>query len=87
MSPALLHFLLALGITALTFVVGYGLDVGGRRIDALDAALLVLALVNLRLGWTAARGAQGWTPLAYTLAGAVLAGAVTWAMVRALTPG
>lgn len=55
-----LHLLLALLIAGLTRLVGYPLQLGGgRSVDALDTLLLMLALVNLRLGWQGANVAGG----------------------------
>ena len=66
-----LQLLIALALAGLTFFVSYPLAVGGgRAVDALDAFLLVFALVNLRIAWSAANGAYGGrAPLWFVLAG------------------
>jgi hypothetical protein len=88
MPPSAPQLLIALALTGLTVVVGYPLGIGGgRHVDALDAFLLVFALVNLRGAWAAANaGPGGRTPAWFVICGLVLAAAITWAMVRALTP-
>lgn len=88
MPPSLLQLLIALALAGLTFLVSYPLAVGdGRSVDALDAFLLVFALVNLRLGWSAAKAMSGGrAPAWFVLAGLGTAALITWAMVRALTP-
>ncbi|WP_295822909.1 hypothetical protein [uncultured Deinococcus sp.] len=88
MPPYALQLLIALLIVGLTFAVGYPLAIGsGRTVDALDAVLLMFALVNLRTAWTAANAMNGGrAPAWFVAAGLVLAAVITWAMVRALTP-
>lgn len=88
MPASALQLLIALLLAGLTFVVSYPLTIGeGRSVDALDAALLVLALVNLRLAWAAANGAGGGrAPAWFVLVGLGTAALITWAMIRALTP-
>lgn len=88
MPPYALQLLIALLIVGLTLVVGYPLAIGsGRSVDALDAVLLMFALVNLRTAWTAANAMNGGrAPAWFVAAGLVLAAVITWAMVRALTP-
>lgn len=88
MPPFLLQLVLALALTGLTFLVAYPLAVGGgHSVDALDAFLLVFALVNLRLGWAAANGANGGrAPGWFILLGLGTAALITWAMIGALTP-
>ncbi|GAA5502107.1 hypothetical protein Dxin01_01846 [Deinococcus xinjiangensis] len=83
-----LQLLVALLIAALTFWVGYPLALGGgRSVDALDAFLLMLALVNLRLSWQAANAAHGGrAPAWFVVAGLAVAALITYAMIRALTP-
>nr|WP_246580491.1 hypothetical protein [Deinococcus aestuarii] len=84
-----MQLLIALALVGLTLLVAYPLRVGETgRVDALDAFLLVFALVNLRLGWTAANGANGGrAPAWFVVAGFATAALITWAMIRALTPG
>lgn len=86
--PYLLQLLIALALVGLTFLVAYPLGVGsGRSVDALDAVLLVFALVNLRLGWAAANGMSGGrAPAWFVVLGLLTAALITWAMIRALTP-
>ncbi|MEW6422152.1 MAG: hypothetical protein AB1511_10575 [Deinococcota bacterium] len=87
MPPSLLHLLIALALAGLTFFVSYPLALtSGRSIDVLDAFLLVLALVNLRLGW-AANGSNGRQSPAWFMVGGLLAAAlITSSMIHALTP-
>lgn len=92
--PYALQLLIALVLVGLTPLLSYPLAVGSGWVDALDAALLVLALVNLRIAWGAANhagaarvpGGRGGAPAWFVLAGLVTAALITWAMVRALTP-
>ncbi|WP_102128324.1 hypothetical protein [Deinococcus planocerae] len=88
MPPYLLQLLIALALVGLTLFVSYPLRVGDTgSVDALDASLLVFALVNLRVGWTAANGMNGGrAPAWFVVAGLATAALITWAMVRALTP-
>ncbi|ACO44973.2 hypothetical protein DEDE109153_18345 [Deinococcus deserti] len=88
MPPYLPQLLLAFVLVGLTFSVSYLITLGGQtQIDVLDAALLMLALVNLRLGWSGARHAHGGrTPLAVNLAGLIAAALITWRMLMALSP-
>lgn len=88
MPPSLLQLLIALALVGLTLFVSYPLRLGGEgSVDALDAFLLVFALVNLRVGWGAANGGNGGRAPAWFVAlGLVTAALITWAMVRALTP-
>lgn len=88
MPSYVLQLVIALALSGLTFVVGYPLSIGaGRVVDALDAFLLVFALVNLRVAWTAANTANGGrAPVWFLLAGLLTAALITWGMVRALTP-
>lgn len=83
-----LQLLIAFALAGLTFVVAYPLDIGGgRRVDALDAFLLVFALVNLRVAWMAANVvAGGRAPLWFVGAGLGCAALITFGMIRALTP-
>lgn len=89
MPPYALQLAIALALAGLTFLVGYPLSIGGGRVvDALDAFLLVFALVNLRVAWTAANAVGGGrAPAWFVLAGLLTAALITWGMVRALTPG
>ena len=83
-----LQLLVALLLAGLTLLVAYPLALGGgRSVDALDAFLLVFALVNLRMAWNAANTANserapGW----FVVLGLVAAALITWAMIGALTP-
>lgn len=88
MPSFLLQLLIALALVGLTFAVSYPLEVGsGRSVDALDAFLLVFALVNLRVSWGAANMANGGrAPAWFVLAGLLTAALITWAMMRALSP-
>lgn len=88
MPPYALQLLIALALVGLTFFVSYPLRLGsGSSVDALDAFLLVFALVNLRVGWTAANDANGGrAPAWFVVLGLLTAALITWAMVRALTP-
>lgn len=88
MPPYALQLLIALALAGLTFLVSYPLRLGGGGgVDALDAFLLVFALVNLRVSWGAANAANGGrAPGWFVLAGLATAALITWAMVRALTP-
>ncbi|GAA0503034.1 hypothetical protein [Deinococcus depolymerans] len=94
MPPYALQLLIALLLVGLTPALSYPLAVGSGRVDALDAALLGLALVNLRVAWSAANaagaarvpGGRGGAPAWFVLGGLVTAGLITWAMIRALTP-
>ncbi|MBB5296089.1 hypothetical protein E5F05_19075 [Deinococcus metallilatus] len=88
MPPFLLQLLIALALAGLTFLVSYPLALGdGRRVDVLDAFLLVFALVNLRLGWSAANGASGGrAPAWFVVLGLGTAALITYAMIHALTP-
>ena len=88
MPPYVLQLLLALLLAGLTSVVGYPLALGGgQTVDALDAFLLVFALVNLRVAWNAANAAgAGRAPLPFVAAGLLVAALITYAMIRALTP-
>ena len=88
MPPFLPQLLIALALAGLTLLVSYPLPVGGgRSVDALDAFLLVFALVNLRLSWAAANGAGGGrAPAWFVVLGLGTAALITWAMIRALTP-
>ncbi|UBV42029.1 hypothetical protein LAJ19_10315 [Deinococcus taeanensis] len=87
MPPFALQLLIAVALVGLTFLVTYPLRVGAGTVDALDAALLVLALVNLRVAWTAANHAGGGrAPAWFQLAGLGAAALITYAMIRALTP-
>ncbi|GHF50225.1 hypothetical protein HNQ07_002905 [Deinococcus metalli] len=88
MPPVVPQLLIALALAVLTSVIGYPLDIGGgRHVDALDAFLLMFALVNLRGAWaTANAGPGGRAPAWFVVCGLLLAAAITWAMVRALTP-
>lgn len=83
-----LQLVIALLLAGLTFAVDYPLSLGGgRTVDALDAFLLMFALVNLRVAWTAANGASGGrAPLWFIVAGLLVAALITYGMVRALTP-
>ena len=89
MPASALHLLIAFALAGLTRLVAYPLDLGGgRQIDALDAFLLMFALVNLRLGWSAANAEHGGRAPAWFVALAlVAAGLVTFGMLAALTPG
>ncbi|WP_019586388.1 hypothetical protein [Deinococcus apachensis] len=88
MPPYALQLLIALALAGLTFLVSYPLRLGsGGSLDALDAFLLVFALVNLRLGWAAANQVNGGrAPTWFVVLGLLTAALVTWAMIRALTP-
>lgn len=88
MSPPTLQLLIAALLVGLSFILHFPLTISGeRRIDALDAALLMLALVNLRLAWGGANAeAGGRAPAWFVLAGLVLAALITYAMFQALTP-
>lgn len=88
MPISALHLLIALALAGLTRLVAYPLDLGGgRQVDALDAFLLMFALVNLRLGWSAANAENGGRAPAWFVAVALIAAAViTFAMLAALTP-
>lgn len=88
MPTSALHLLIALALAGLTRLVAYPLDLGGgRQIDALDAFLLMFALVNLRLGWSAASAEHGGRAPAWFVVAALLAAAgITFAMMSALTP-
>ena len=60
MPPYAPQLVVALALAGLTFFVSYPWIIGGgRSVDALDAFLLVFALVNLRLAWSAANTANG----------------------------
>ncbi|BDP40628.1 hypothetical protein DAETH_05970 [Deinococcus aetherius] len=89
MPPYLLQLLIALALVGLTFLVSYPLRVGDAgSVDALDAFLLVFALVNLRVSWGAANQMNGGRASAwFVVLGLLTAALITWAMVRALTPG
>lgn len=86
--PYALQLVIALALAGLTFLVGYPLRLGsGGSVDALDAFLLVFALVNLRVSWTAANGMNGGrAPAWFVVLGLLTAALITWAMIRALTP-
>lgn len=86
--PYALQLVIALALAGLTFFVAYPLAVGeGRSVDVLDASLLVLALVNLRLAWSAANGANGGrAPAWFVAAGLGTAALIATAMIGALTP-
>lgn len=88
MPSSALHLLITLALAGLTRLVAYPLDLGGgRHIDALDAFLLMFALVNLRLGWSAANAEHGGrAPAWFVLLALVAAAAITFAMLSALTP-
>lgn len=93
MPGYLLQLLIALALAELTWLVGYPLELGRsssgqpRHVDALDAALLMFALINLRLGWSAANAAHGGrAPGWFILAALLSAALITYAMLRALTP-
>ncbi len=83
-----LQLLVALLLAGLTLAVSYPLALGGgRSVDALDAFLLVFALVNLRLAWTAANTVNGGrAPGWFVALGLLVAALITWAMIGALTP-
>ncbi|WP_288480631.1 hypothetical protein [uncultured Deinococcus sp.] len=83
-----LQLLVALLLAGLTLAVSYPLALGGgRSVDALDAFLLVFALVNLRLAWTAANAVNGGrAPSWFVALGLLVAALITWAMIGALTP-
>lgn len=88
MPPYALQLLIAPALVGLTLFVSYPLRLsGGGSVDALDAFLLVFALVNLRVSWGAANAAGGGrAPAWFVVAGLATAALITWAMVRALTP-
>lgn len=88
MPASALHLLIALALAGLTRLVAYPLDLGGgRQIDALDAFLLMFALVNLRLGWSAANAEnEGRAPTWFVVLALLAAAAITFAMMTALTP-
>lgn len=88
MPTSTLHLLITLALAGLTRLVAYPLDIGGGRVvDALDAFLLMFALVNLRLGWAAANAEHGGRAPVWFVALALLAAAViTFGMLSALTP-
>ena len=88
MPPYALQLLIALLIVGLSVLVGFPLAIGGNRhVDALDALLLMFALVNLRTAWTAANAVNGGrAPAWFVVSGLLVAALITWAMVRALTP-
>lgn len=46
-------------LVGVTRLVAYPLTVGSGVVDALDAVLMMLALVNLRLAWTGANASGG----------------------------
>lgn len=83
-----LQLLIALALAGLTFAAHYPLEIGGgRHVDALDAFLLMFALVNLRTAWAAANAAHaGRAPAWFVVVGLLTAAGITWAMVSALTP-
>lgn len=83
-----LQLLIALLLAGLTFFVSYPLQIAqGRSVDALDAFLLVFALVNLRVAWAAANDQNaGRAPAWFTVAGLAVAALITYAMIGALTP-
>ena len=83
-----LQLLIAALLAALTFMVGYPLDLGsGRSVDALGAFLLVFSLVNLRIAWNAANTLNGGkAPSGFVVAGLLLAALIAYGMIRALTP-
>lgn len=86
MPPFLPSLLVAAALTALTFVAGYPLDLGGgRRVDALDAFLLAFALINLRLAWSGATHGPGRAPGWFLPAGLLVAALITYRMFSALT--
>ncbi len=88
MPPSALQLLIALVLAGLTFAVGGPLSIGGgQSVDALDAFLLVFALVNLRLGWNAANTSGGGrAPGWFVALGLLTAALITYAMIHALTP-
>lgn len=82
-----LQLLIAALLAGLTFLVGYPLDIGGKNVDALDAFLLVFALVNLRIAWNAANALNGGRAPGWFVGGGLLTAAlITYAMIQALTP-
>ncbi len=85
--PYALQLLIALVLVGVTRLVAYPLTVGSGVVDALDAVLMMLALVNLRLAWTGANASGGGrAPAWFVVAGLVTAGLITLTMVAALTP-
>lgn len=88
MPPYALQLVIALVLAGLTFVLSYPLEISsGRHVDALDAFLLVFALVNLRIAWSAANAAHGGrAPGWFVVVGLLTAALITYAMIRALTP-
>lgn len=88
MPPYAPQLLVALALAGLTFFVSYPWAIGGgRSVDALDAFLLVFALVNLRLAWAAANAAHGGrAPAWFVLLGLGAAALIASGMIGALTP-
>ena len=93
MPTSALHLLITLALAGLTRLVAYPLDIGsGRVVDALDAFLLMFALVNLRLGWAAANaehatpGRPGRAPAWFVALALMAAAVITFGMLSALTP-
>lgn len=88
MPPYLPQFLVAAALTGLTRLVHFPLALGpGRSVDALDAFLLMFALVNLRLAWSGANLAGGGrAPGWFVALGLILAAVIATLMVQALTP-
>ncbi|WP_034386390.1 hypothetical protein [Deinococcus sp. YIM 77859] len=88
MPPYALQLGIALALAGLTWLVSYPWAIGGgRHVDALDAFLLVFALVNLRLAWTAANAANGGrAPAWFVLLGLGAAALIATGMIGALTP-
>lgn len=82
------QLLIAVFLAVLPFMVGYPLDLGGgRHVDALDAFLLMMSLVNLRLAWNAANTLNGGrAPAWFVVAGLLLAALIAYGMIQALTP-
>ncbi|RJF72125.1 hypothetical protein D3875_11760 [Deinococcus cavernae] len=87
MSSDAVQLLIAFLLAGLTLLVGFPMEVApGRAVDALDAFLLVMSLVNLRLAWNAANGLNGGkAPAWFVGAGLLLAAWIAYGMIQALT--
>ena len=88
MPPYAPQLVVALALAGLTFFVSYPWNIGGgHSVDVLDAFLLVFALVNLRLAWSAANTAHGGrAPAWFALLGLGTAALIAPGMIGALTP-
>ncbi|WP_135228385.1 hypothetical protein [Deinococcus fonticola] len=87
MSSDAVQLLIAFLLAGLTLLVGFPMQVApGRAVDALDAFLLVMSLVNLRLAWNAANSLNGGkAPAWFVGAGLLLAALIAYGMIQALT--